>query len=223
VRAFLYARVSTADKEQDPRPQIAEMTAFAKRRDWMRTDFTDRVSSAKHRPEFERMMDMARRGLCDVIICRHFDRIGRSTKQLLEMLDELHALKIDIVSINQQIDTTTPAGRMMFILIAAFAEYERSMLRERVMLGLVAARARGSVLGRPRRIADALKIRTLRAQRRPWSEVAKESGVSVSTARRIARNAPELPKPLKAVQKPVEKSARNRVDKKGKKKRKARA
>jgi DNA invertase Pin-like site-specific DNA recombinase len=192
MRALLYARVSTADKEQDPAPQLAEMQAFAKQREWLGFEFTDRISSGKRRPEFERMLDLARRGGCDVIVCRHFDRIARSTRELLELLDELRARKIEFVSINQQMDTTTPAGRLMFTMIAAFAEFERSMLRERVRLGLAAARARGKILGRPRRIADALKIRTLRHAGTPWVHIARKCGISVSTAKRIAKRAPEV-------------------------------
>ena len=113
------------------------------------------------------------------------------------MLDELRARNIDFVSVNQQMDTTTPSGRLMFTMIAAFAEFERSMLQERVKLGIAAARAKGVQLGRPRRIADALKIRELHAQGQPWHAVAKAAGVSISTAKRIAKTAPELPERVK--------------------------
>jgi DNA invertase Pin-like site-specific DNA recombinase len=208
VRAFLYARVSTADKEQDPRPQLGEMKAFSKQRGWTPFEWSESASTGKRRPVFEAMMQDARRGECDVIVCRHFDRIARSTRELLELLDELKSRNIEFVSVNQQIDTTTPAGRLMFTMIAAFAEFERSMTRERVKLGLAAARAKGKTLGRPRRIADALKIRTLRASGKPWGVTALECGVSVSTARRIAKNAPELPSP---VQKPVEKKYKKAI------------
>jgi DNA invertase Pin-like site-specific DNA recombinase len=214
MRAFLYARVSTADKEQDPRPQLAEMRSLSKTRAWVPFEFSEYVSSGKRRPEFERMMELARRGGCDVIVCRHFDRIARSTRELLELLDELKSRNIDFVSVNQQIDTTTPAGRLMFTMIAAFAEFEKSMLRERVLLGMAAARAKGKKFGRPRRIADRLKIRTLRAQGEPWGEVAQQAGVSVSTAKRLAKYQETRKTGQKAVQKPV----KNAHDKKRTKK-----
>jgi DNA invertase Pin-like site-specific DNA recombinase len=204
MRAFLYARVSTVDKEQDPRPQLAEMRALSKARKWIPVDFAEKASTGKRRPEFERMMDLARRGGCDVIVCRHFDRIARSTKELLDLLDELKSRNIDFVSVNQQIDTSTPVGRLMFTMIAAFAEFEKSMLRERVLLGMAAARARGMKFGRPRRIADKLKILTLRQAGASWDEVSKASGVSVSTAKRLYKVA----KTAKMGQKPVQKTVK---------------
>jgi DNA invertase Pin-like site-specific DNA recombinase len=197
TRAFLYARVSTADKDQDPTPQIDEMKDAAVSRDWVPTVFVDQVSSGKRRPELERMLALAYQNKCNVVVCRHFDRIARSTRELLEILDELSNRKIDIISMNQNIDTTTPHGRLMFTVIAAFAEFERSMIRERVKLGLAAARARGTRLGRPRRIADALKIRRLRASGATWEAIAKATGVSIATAKRIAKNAPMLPERVK--------------------------
>lgn len=212
MRAFLYARVSTADKEQDPAPQLAEMQAVSRQREWIPFEFADRVSSGKRRPEFERMMELARRGGCEVILCRHFDRIARSTRELLELLDELKSRNIDFVSINQQMDTTTPQGRLMFTMIAAFAEFERSMTRERVRLGLAAARARGQVLGRPRRIADNQKILTMRAQRKPWREIAEACGLSESTTLRLFQKAS---KAEKGCQKPVEKRKKRHIANKG--------
>lgn len=188
MRAFLYARVSTVDKEQDPRPQVDELQNAGRLRGWTSTVFVDQVSSGKRRPELERMLALAYRGQCDLIVCRHYDRIGRTTRELLEILDELGARNIGFISLNQQIDTTTPHGRLFFTFVAGFAEYERSMIRERVKLGLAAARARGSQLGRPRRIADSLKIAEMREAGRPWTAIASECRVSISTAKRITRN-----------------------------------
>jgi DNA invertase Pin-like site-specific DNA recombinase len=212
--AFIYARVSTTDKEQDPRPQLIEMMNACSLHGWPHESFVDEVSSGKRRPELEKMLAKAYRGECSVILCRHFDRIARSTRELLEILDELRARNVDFISLNQQVDTTTPHGKLLFTMIAAFAEFERSMIRERVNLGLAAARARGTRLGRPRRVADALKIHTLRSTGASWRAIGKETGVSPETARRIFRNSPNGPKLRKLSQKPVQKPVQKSEHKK---------
>lgn len=188
MRALLYARVSTADKEQDPRPQLEEMREHCRHRKWkVAGEFVEKLSSAKNRPEFSALLAAARGRRGDVVVCRHFDRIARSTKQLLELLDEFHALGVDFISLNQQIDTTTPAGKLMFTIIAAFAEFERAMTRERVLLGLAAAKARGQQLGRPRVDADTSKIRMLWQSGQSYRQIAAEMKLSPSTVRRILR------------------------------------
>lgn len=196
MRALLYARVSTADKEQDPTPQLEEMREHCRRRGWtVAAEFVEKLSAAKSRPEYTAMLTAARARRGDVVLCRHFDRVARSTKQLLELLDEFKALGVDFISLNQQIDTTTAAGKLMFTIIAAFAEFERAMTRERVMLGLAAARAKGKNLGRPRAIADDARIARLFNQGHGIEAISRRVRVSPSTVRRRLETAGILQKP----------------------------
>jgi DNA invertase Pin-like site-specific DNA recombinase len=188
MRALIYARVSTTDKEQDPRPQLREMTEFCGFRRWsVALEEVDQISSAEERPGWKRILAAARARKGDVVLCRHFDRIARSTKELLELLDEFRALGIDFISLNQQVDTTTPHGKLMFTIIAAVAEFERAMTRERVKLGLADARRRGQRLGRPRVDADVEKIRMLWQSGVTGNEIARQMNISPSSVRRILK------------------------------------
>lgn len=195
---MLYARVSTADKEQDPRPQLEEMHEHCRRRGWtIAGEYVEKLSSAKTRPQFLELRAAARSRRGDVVLCRHFDRVARSTRELLELLEEFRSLGVDFISLNQQIDTTTPAGKLMFTMIAAFAEFERAMTRERVLLGLAAAKAKGTRLGRPRAIADpALMARRWHAGD-SIRKIAAALKVSPSTVTRRLETAGVLQKPHK--------------------------
>jgi DNA invertase Pin-like site-specific DNA recombinase len=192
MRAFLYARVSTG--EQNEGMQVREMLELAERRGWTPEVFTDVGWSGgkETRPELDRMMQLVRRGKCEVVLVYRFDRFARSTRHLVNTLDEFKARKVQFVSVHESIDTTTPMGTFAFQIFAAIAEFERAIIRERIKSGIAHARARGIRLGRPRRVADALKIRMLRSAGEPWHAVAKQAGVSIATAKRIAKNAPEL-------------------------------
>jgi DNA invertase Pin-like site-specific DNA recombinase len=191
MRAFLYARVSTG--EQNEGMQIREMLELAERRGWTPEVFTDVGWSGgkETRPELDRMMQLVRRGKCEVVLVYRFDRFARSTRHLVNTLDEFKARRVQFVSVHESIDTTTPMGTFAFQIFAAIAEFERAIIRERVKSGIAHARSRGRTLGRPRRIADSLKITTMRDAGLPWDAIAGECGISVSTAKRIARSAPQ--------------------------------
>jgi DNA invertase Pin-like site-specific DNA recombinase len=192
VIAFLYARVSTIDKEQSPEPQLAEMRAYCQARGWEFEEFFEYVSAGKRRPELDRMMAKIRKQKCDVVLCRHFDRIGRSTLQLCSLLEELQARGIQFVSVNQQIDTSTPHGKLMFQMLAAFAEFERAMIRERVLLGMAVAKAKGIRIGRPRAEVDGERIQVLRAEGASLRRIAREFGVSEGKIRTALKSAESL-------------------------------
>ena len=202
MKAFLYARVSTVDKEQNPEVQLRELREFCERRKWIIAgEFKDKMSGRKsQRPEFQEMLRQVRQKKCDVVVVFRLVRFARSTKELVTWLDEFMALGIDFVSLHEAFDTSTPQGRLMYRILAALGEFEVDIIRENVRAGLAYARSRGKILGRPRRIADSLKITTMRRQGEPWSEVSKRCGVSVATARRIA----ERSKNGKSAQKPVQ-------------------
>ena len=146
-RAAIYARVSTLD--QEPENQLAELRRYVAARGWTGAEFVDRgVSGAKdRRPALDRLIRDARRRRFDVLVCWRLDRLGRSLKHLVTLLDELQALGVAFVSLQEGIDATTPAGKLQMHILAAIAEFERARIAERVRAGLARARANGRRLG----------------------------------------------------------------------------
>jgi DNA invertase Pin-like site-specific DNA recombinase len=192
MRAAIYARVSTTGNGQSPEMQVREFSEHCERRGWAITDkYVDvGVSGAKEkRPELDRLMADAHRRRFDVVVVWKFDRFARSVSHLLRALETFNALGIAFVSLSEQMDTTTPAGKMVFTVLGAVAELERSLIAERVRAGLRNARAKGKKLGRPKVILDASKIAKLRAQGLGWKKISRELGVGVSTVLRIAHEA----------------------------------
>jgi DNA invertase Pin-like site-specific DNA recombinase len=126
----------------------------------------------------------ARRRLFDVILVARFDRFARSTKHLLLALEELNSLRLDFISLSESIDTSTALGRMTFTVIAAVAELERSLVRERVAMGLSRARKSGTRLGRPRVRVDSAAVAELRTQGYTWLEISELLGISPGAAQR---------------------------------------
>jgi putative DNA-invertase from lambdoid prophage Rac len=150
LRAALYARVSTADQQTLPM-QINAMTEYALRRGWIvLASVQDVNGGTKHRPKREELIKMARRRQLDAIIVWRLDRWGRSLSDLTHSLEELRALGVDFVSVTEGLDFSTPTGRAMGQMLGIFAEFEREILRERVLAGLEHAKRKGKVLGRPR-------------------------------------------------------------------------
>jgi DNA invertase Pin-like site-specific DNA recombinase len=135
----------------------------------------------------------------DTVIVWRFDRFARSVSHLLRALETFQALGIHFVSLSESLDTSTPAGKMVFTVLGAVAELERSLIVERVKAGLRNARAKGKRLGRPREIVDTAKIGKLRAQGRSWRKIARQLGISARTARRAGHNPPLRIAPLTAV------------------------
>lgn len=138
---FGYARVSTQDQNLDL--QLDDLTKAGCQR-----VFQEKVSSAKARPQLQKMLDILREG--DTVIVWKLDRLGRSLKELFTLVDDFQRKGIGFRSLNDAIDTTTAQGRLVFNLFASLAEFERDMIRERTKAGLAAARARGRVGGRPK-------------------------------------------------------------------------
>jgi DNA invertase Pin-like site-specific DNA recombinase len=159
VRAAIYARVSR-NNGQDPEMQLRELREYCHRRGWQIAEYIDiGISGSKDsRPELNRLMADAHRRRFDVVCVWKFDRFARSVSHLLRALETFSALKIGFVSLSEQIDTSTPAGKMVFTVLGAVAELERSLIVERVKAGLRNARARGKKLGRPRKSIDVGKI-----------------------------------------------------------------
>ncbi len=148
------------------------------------------VSGSKDsRPELNRLMAEAHKRRFDAVVVWKFDRFARSVSHLLRALETFKALGIEFVSLSEQVDTSTPTGKMVFTVLGAVAELERSLIAERVRAGLRNARAKGKKLGRPRVVLDGAKITALRAQGRSWKKIAAELGVGVGTVLRVARGA----------------------------------
>jgi DNA invertase Pin-like site-specific DNA recombinase len=183
TRVALYSRVST-NHGQDPELQLRELREYAASRGWTITEeYTDLgVSGSKSsRPALNRLMDDAHRRKFDGVLVWKLDRFGRSLRHLVNAIAELEALGVAFVSLRDNLDLTTPSGRLMFQIIGAMAEFERSLIQERVKAGLRHARAKGQKLGRPRVYVDESKIEALRASGASWRVVAEKLGVGVGT------------------------------------------
>ena len=179
-RVAVYARISTADKHQDLDTQLLPLREFVTARGWQTHEiYTDVMSGAKEsRPSLDKLMQDARRRKFDVVLVYRFDRFARSTKQLINSLELFSSLGIDFVSYQEAVDTSTPAGKVMFTMISAFAEFERAIIAERVRSGLQRARAQGKKLGRPKTSVDGEAILKLRSQGLSIRAIAVELGIS---------------------------------------------
>ena len=182
MKAAIYGRVSTVD--QEPENQLIEVRRFVAARGWTAHEYVDKgVSGAKdRRPALDQLLTDARRRRFDVLVCWRLDRVGRSLKHLITLLEELQALGVAFVSLAEGIDATTPAGKLQMHILGAIAEFERGRLRERVMAGLQRARMQGVRLGRPRRHIDARGLSEVAGL--PAREAARRLGVPRSTLQR---------------------------------------
>jgi DNA invertase Pin-like site-specific DNA recombinase len=190
-RAAIYVRVST-DK-QTVENQLRELRQIAQRRGWeVVTEYHDAgisgVKGRDDRPGLDQMLKDAQRRRFDVVMAWAIDRLGRSLIDLLGTIQTLEACSVDLYLDQQSIDTTTPAGRLMFQVTGAFAEFERSMIRQRIRAGLKRAKEAGKKLGRPRIPAELEK--RIQGQLRAGKgmlAIAKDLGVGGGTVQRIAR------------------------------------
>lgn len=189
MRVAIYARVSTANNGQDPTMQTRELKEYAERRGWTVVgEYVDvGISGTKEkRPELDRLMSDAHRRRFDCVVVWKFDRFARSVSHLLRALETFKAQGIEFVSFSEQMDTSTPAGKMVFTVLGAVAELERSLIVERVKAGMRNARAKGRHIGRPRLIVDEARIGQLCALGAPWAKIGRTVGVSARTVKRIA-------------------------------------
>ena len=183
MRVALYARVSTL-KTQNPELQLTELREYCKARQLeIVGEFVDVgiSGSRESRPQLNRLMADAMHHRFDVVLVWKLDRFARSLKHLVNALAEFDAWKIAFVSLQDNLDLGTPAGRLMFNVIGAMAEFERDLIRERVRAGMLHAKSQGKILGRKRTIMNAELINTLRSQGMPVRQIAKQAGTSVGT------------------------------------------
>lgn len=180
-RVALYVRVSTGEQNADL--QVNELTEYVAFRKWEKVEtYADRVSGAKdRRPALDRLMADAKRGKFDVVVVWRFDRFARSTRFLLEALEQFNSLGIDFVSLQESIDTSTNTGKAIFTILGAVAELERSTIRERVIAGQRAAKRRGVRFGRPTAEVDTDRVLKLRKLGFSWRDISAEVGVPKDT------------------------------------------
>ena len=184
--AALYGRVSTTNHQQDVELQMEELRRVADQKGWETVEFIDEgVSGSKDsRPALDYMMAAVRAGEVGVVLCWRFDRFARSVRHLLEALDEFRSFGVEFVSVQENIDTSTPMGKMVFVVTAAVAELERELLLERVRAGVARARAQGKKFGRPRRDLDLRAAKALIEQGHTVRQVADMLGLPRTTLRR---------------------------------------
>ncbi len=189
MKVAIYARVST--NEQTTENQVRELTEWADRagHEIVATYDDNGVSGAKgreYRKEFDKLLKDAVRREFDLVAAWSVDRLGRSLQDLVGFLQELHGAGVDLYLHQQAVDTTTPGGKAMFQMMGVFAEFERSMISERVKAGLARTKAKGTKLGRPRTSPKTeAQILKLRDKGMGMLRIGKELGVGTGTVQRV--------------------------------------
>ena len=186
-RAVLYMRVSTVD--QHPETQMYDLRQMAEQRGYrIVEEYTDMISGAKaRRPGLDTMMREARRGKFDVVLVWASDRIARSVRHFLDVLDELNRLNIEFISFREQIDTGGPLGRAIVVIIGAIAELERNLIVERVRAGMRRAKLEGRHIGRKPLVLDRPAIIRDRERGQSLGQLAKTNLVSRATIHRVLK------------------------------------
>jgi putative DNA-invertase from lambdoid prophage Rac len=196
MRAALYARVSTTD--QSCEMQTRELREYAARRGWeIAGEYVDTGwSGAKvSRPELNRLMADARLRRFDAIICWKLDRFGRSLVNCVSAIQELASVGVRFLSVSQGLDTdqANPTSQLLLHILAAVAQFERELIRERVMAGMKSAKAKGKAIGRPRLVFDRQRAVDLRAQGISYPQIARELGLSLGTVVRACAGLSKTP------------------------------
>ncbi len=203
MTAATYSRVSTPD--QDPAGQIEQLRAYCQARGWECQEYVDHgVSGAKaRRPGLDALLGAVRRRKVDVVACTKLDRLARSLEHLVALGGEFKALGIDLIVLDQAIDTTTSPGRAMFGMLAVFAEFERDLIRERVVGGLQRAKALGRRVGRPASTISREQVVALRATGLSYRVIARRLRISPALAHRLARDPSSEDRPPRSQTSPV--------------------
>jgi len=181
-RVALYARVSTLDKGQDPETQLAQLRKYAQNRNFeVIGEFIDYASGTTlDRLEYKKMMQAAKKRKIDVVLVWRYDRFARSTQALVNALKEFQSLGIDFISYQENIDTTTPSGELVFHVMASLAQFESSLISQRVKAGM--ERAQGKQISRPRLSVELqLKLFELQSQGLSMNKISKQLGIAYGT------------------------------------------
>ena len=197
LRVAIYARISTSNGSQSTDMQVRELREYAQRREFQIVkEYTDNgISGSKDsRPALNQLRIDAGQRRFDAVLVWKLDRFARSLKNLVNALAEFEALGIAFISLRDNLDLTTPSGRLMF-LVGAMAEFVRALIQERVKAGLAHARAKGVRLGRRHTVVNTARVEILRGSGLSWGKVAAELGVSIPTIQKAmqARSAVLVP------------------------------
>jgi DNA invertase Pin-like site-specific DNA recombinase len=179
LKIATYSRVSTQKRDQKPEVQVQELRRYCKARGFKIThEIVDRASGGTdERAGLKQLLQLVRAREVDAVVVVKLDRLFRSLKHLVNTLSELDALGVKFIATRDQVDLTTPAGRMFIQILGSLAEFERELIRERVILGLEHAKSKGVKLGRPKSHDD-VKIRSFRRQGLSYQAIQKELGIS---------------------------------------------
>ena len=189
-RVALYARVSTSDKGQDPETQLLVLREYAARRGFVPAgEYVDYASGTRdNRPQYQALLTAARKRQVDVVLVWRYDRFARSTQALVQALHEFHRLGVDFISHQENIDTTTPQGELIFTVMASLAQFERALISERVKAGMARAKAQGKRISRAP-LAEELQaqIVALAAEGLSIHQIGKQLGLGYGTAWKYIR------------------------------------
>ena len=192
ARVAIYARVSTT--EQTTQNQIRQLTSYCENRGWKVVQVhedTGISGSQDSRPGLDALMKQARQGKYDAVMVWRFDRFARSTAHLLEGLTEFQSLGVDFISFSEGVDTSTPMGKLIYTFLAGIAEFERSLIRERVKAGIERAQEAGIHCGRPRKGFDVAKAIRLSQDGLGVRRIAKQLKISKSVIHRALQGVPK--------------------------------
>ncbi|MBK9096714.1 MAG: recombinase family protein [bacterium] len=185
-RVIIYARVST--REQNVDMQITDLHQYAEARKLkVVQEYVDYASGAKtDRTNYRKLFDDVQKRNTDIVLVWKFDRFARSTRELINALEEFNNIGVDFISYKENIDTSTPAGKILFTMISAFAEFERAIIRERVIAGMEKAKSKGTRIGRPKIPPFTIeKVLEMIKQGKNYKEIIKKLKISKSAYYKI--------------------------------------
>ena len=201
MKVATYSRVSTTKRDQKPEVQVQELRRYCKARGFkLIHEVTDRATGGTdNRPGLKQLLQLIRAREVDAVVVVKLDRLFRSLKHLVNTLSEFEALGVKFIATRDQVDLTTPAGRMFVQILGSLAEFERELIRERIMLGLDHARDQGKRLGRPK-VFDAQAVHELRTQGMSYQTIQRRLGISKGAVCRAIREMPKKRPPKMPVE-----------------------
>ena len=184
-RVAIYARVSTFEKGQDPETQLLQLREFAQRRGFkVMGEYVDYASGkTEHREQYKVMLDLVRKRQIEVVLVWRYDRFARSTQALVNALNEFRSLSVDFISYQENIDTSTPQGELIFSIMASLAQFESALISERVKAGMARAKSQGKRIARPPLTQSIQqRIRELYDNKTSIKQISKQLGISYGSA-----------------------------------------